>query len=100
MLEAPVKLMFCNHVLDGQELFLNFRQTEKVKLQMHQSKEQRKIRMGGRDKGTKQKQKKQNIVVHLVSNLFESYIAKCRQLSYFFRCQMLKAVVAYCVYFQ
>jgi hypothetical protein len=58
MLEASVELMFWNHVVDGQELFLNFRQTEKVKLQMHQSKEQRKIRMCGRGKGRKQKQKK------------------------------------------
>jgi hypothetical protein len=49
-LQAPAELRFWNHMLDSYQLFLNCRQSQKLKLQRYQSKQQRKITMGGRDK--------------------------------------------------
>jgi hypothetical protein len=45
MLEASVDLGFWNHMLDSHQLFLNFRQWEKLKLQMY-NKTAKKINIG------------------------------------------------------
>jgi len=48
-LQAPAELRFWNHVLDSHQLFLNSRQRQKLNLQTYESKQQRKVTMGGRD---------------------------------------------------
>jgi len=48
-LQAPAELRFWNHVLDSHHLFLNSRQRQKLNLQTYESKQQRKVTMGGRD---------------------------------------------------
>ena len=48
-LQAPAELRFWNHELDSHQLFMNYRQRQKLKLKRYQSKQQQKITMGGRD---------------------------------------------------
>ena len=78
-LQAPAELKFWNHVLDSHQLFLNCRQRQKLNLQRYQSKQQRKIRMGGRDEAkagsrirTSDLDKKDKILVHLVNSFCKS----------------------------
>jgi hypothetical protein len=57
MLEAPVDLGFWNHMLDSHQLFLNFRQREKLSCRCI-TKQQRKLTLGGRGNARRRKKRK------------------------------------------